>query len=72
MPLDHGSWKSSAMAEPQANLDDLRLLPKVSLHDHLDGGLRPATILEIADAEAYFTGGVSDPRSTDYVEGRFG
>jgi adenosine deaminase len=23
-------------------------LPKVSLHDHLDGGLRPATILEIA------------------------
>ena len=26
-----------------------RKLPKVSLHDHLDGGLRPATILEIAD-----------------------
>jgi len=26
-------------------------LPKVSLHDHLDGGLRPQTILEIADAE---------------------
>ena len=51
MPLDHGSWKSSAMAEPQAILDDLRSLPKVSLHDHLDGGLRPATILEIADAE---------------------
>ncbi|AXH35320.1 adenosine deaminase [Humibacter sp. BT305] len=24
-------------------------LPKVSLHDHLDGGLRPATIIEIAD-----------------------
>src|ERR1700712_1220835 len=23
-------------------------LPKISLHDHLDGGLRPATILEIA------------------------
>jgi len=39
------------MAEPQAILDDLRSLPKVSLHDHLDGGLRPATILEIADAE---------------------
>lgn len=26
-----------------------RNLPKVSLHDHLDGGLRPATMLEIAD-----------------------
>ncbi|WP_138443258.1 adenosine deaminase [Sinomonas susongensis] len=27
---------------------DLRSLPKVSLHDHLDGGLRPATIIELA------------------------
>ncbi|PZE75102.1 adenosine deaminase [Curtobacterium sp. MCBD17_019] len=25
-------------------------LPKVSLHDHLDGGLRPTTIVELADA----------------------
>lgn len=24
-------------------------LPKVSLHDHLDGGLRPSTIIELAD-----------------------
>ncbi|WP_434993058.1 adenosine deaminase [Arthrobacter sp. Ld5] len=29
---------------------DIRTLPKVSLHDHLDGGLRPATILELAAA----------------------
>jgi len=29
---------------------DLRNLPKVSLHDHLDGGLRPATIIELAAA----------------------
>ncbi|WP_417562127.1 adenosine deaminase [Microbacterium sp.] len=28
----------------------VRGLPKVSLHDHLDGGLRPATIIELADA----------------------
>lgn len=28
----------------------IRALPKVSLHDHLDGGLRPDTILELADA----------------------
>jgi adenosine deaminase len=27
---------------------DIRTLPKVSLHDHLDGGLRPATILDLA------------------------
>ncbi|GAA5196513.1 adenosine deaminase [Arthrobacter gyeryongensis] len=29
---------------------DLKSLPKVSLHDHLDGGLRPATIIELAEA----------------------
>ena len=31
------------------DLDLLRAAPKVSLHDHLDGGLRPATVLELAD-----------------------
>lgn len=28
---------------------DLKSLPKVSLHDHLDGGLRPSTIIELAN-----------------------
>src|SRR4051812_16978694 len=28
----------------------IRSLPKVSLHDHLDGGVRPATIIELGDA----------------------
>ncbi len=28
---------------------DITALPKVSLHDHLDGGLRPQTIVELAD-----------------------
>lgn len=30
---------------------DLLAAPKVLLHDHLDGGLRPSTVLELADAE---------------------
>ncbi len=32
------------------DLETARILPKVLLHDHLDGGLRPSTMLEIADA----------------------
>ena len=36
-------------ADPAADVDiDIRSLPKVSLHDHLDGGLRPGTIIELA------------------------
>lgn len=31
----------------------IRAAPKVLLHDHLDGGLRPATVLELADAIGY-------------------
>ncbi|MGQ0573671.1 MAG: adenosine deaminase [Pseudonocardia sp.] len=31
----------------------IRDAPKVLLHDHLDGGLRPATVLELADAAGY-------------------
>ncbi|MDO8144349.1 MULTISPECIES: adenosine deaminase [unclassified Isoptericola] len=34
----------------QALLDAIGDLPKVLLHDHLDGGLRPQTVLELADA----------------------
>ncbi|MGN7190885.1 MULTISPECIES: adenosine deaminase [unclassified Curtobacterium] len=42
-----------------AVIDDL---PKVSLHDHLDGGLRPATIVELAD-EAGVTLPTTDPEA---------
>ncbi len=28
--------------------DEIRTLPKIVLHDHLDGGLRPATLIELA------------------------
>jgi adenosine deaminase len=36
-----------------AGLDAIRRAPKVVLHDHLDGGLRPATIVELADEHGY-------------------
>ncbi len=36
-------------------LDSVRDAPKVLLHDHLDGGLRPATLVELADAAGYDT-----------------
>src|SRR5690348_16098761 len=36
-----------ALIAPPA-LDEIRRAPKVVLHDHLDGGLRPATIVELA------------------------
>jgi adenosine deaminase len=35
---------------PAPTYDEIRRAPKVLLHDHLDGGLRPATIVELADA----------------------
>ncbi len=31
----------------------IRQAPKVVLHDHLDGGLRPATVIELARAQGY-------------------
>jgi adenosine deaminase len=34
-------------------IDSIRDAPKVLLHDHLDGGLRPATVIELADAAGY-------------------
>ncbi|MEU5989021.1 adenosine deaminase [Spirillospora sp. NPDC047418] len=34
-------------------LEDIRRAPKVLLHDHLDGGVRPATIVELAQESGY-------------------
>jgi adenosine deaminase len=34
-------------------VETIRDAPKVLLHDHLDGGLRPATVIELADAVGY-------------------
>jgi adenosine deaminase len=34
-------------------LEDIRRAPKVLLHDHLDGGVRPATIIDLARETGY-------------------
>jgi adenosine deaminase len=44
-----------------AGLDAIRRAPKVVLHDHLDGGLRPATIVELADEHGYGGLPTTDP-----------
>jgi adenosine deaminase len=43
------------------NLENVRRAPKVLLHDHLDGGLRPATVLELADEFGYRDLPAGDP-----------
>jgi adenosine deaminase len=39
--------------------------PKVLLHDHLDGGLRPQTVLELAEEHGYRDVPAADPESLD-------
>jgi adenosine deaminase len=41
--------------DERPTLDQIRRAPKVLLHDHLDGGVRPATVVELA-AESGYTG----------------
>jgi adenosine deaminase len=43
--------------------ETLRRAPKVLLHDHLDGGLRPLTVLELADEFGYRGLPASDPET---------
>ena len=40
-------------AEPTRSLELVRRLPKVSLHDHLDGGMRAGTVVELARDAGY-------------------
>ncbi len=46
-------------------LDQIRRVPKVLLHDHLDGGLRPATIVELAAEHGYRNLPTSEPVELD-------
>jgi adenosine deaminase len=40
-------------ARPKLDHDVIQRAPKVLLHDHLDGGLRPATVIELAREAGY-------------------
>jgi len=42
-------------------LDQIRAVPKVLLHDHLDGGLRPSTVIELAQEFGYDALPTRDP-----------
>lgn len=41
--------------------ETIRTAPKVLLHDHLDGGLRPATVIELAEETGYSSLPSDDP-----------
>jgi adenosine deaminase len=43
------------------DLETIRRAPKVLLHDHLDGGLRPRTVIELAAATGYRGLPTTDP-----------
>jgi adenosine deaminase len=47
--------------EELIRLVDIRQLPKVLLHEHLDGGLRPATVIELAAEFGYPNLPTADP-----------
>lgn len=49
----------SPVREP--SLEEIRRAPKVLLHDHLDGGLRPATVVELAARTGYDALPTTDP-----------
>jgi adenosine deaminase len=65
------------------SVDQIRRAPKVLLHDHLDGGLRPRTVVELAQEQGYgdlptydvdelaawFTAGASRKSLELYLEG---
>ena len=42
-------------------VDEIRRAPKVLLHDHLDGGLRPQTVIELAEETGYPDLPTTDP-----------
>ena len=77
------SRKKDTVASEDFRIGRTRIadLPKVSLHDHLDGGLRPQTVLELADEvgldlpaadakslEAWFSDHIDGGSLEDYLD----
>jgi adenosine deaminase len=55
--------------EKTPTIDQINRLPKALLHDHLDGGLRPETIIEIAQQIGYKKLPTDDPKQlADWFE----
>jgi adenosine deaminase len=53
LPADQFAARPTARPTAVVVSDVVARAPKVLLHDHLDGGLRPATVLEIAGETGY-------------------
>ena len=51
--MSTGSDATTEAPSPVPDEDQIRRAPKVLLHDHLDGGLRPQTVIELADQYGY-------------------
>ncbi len=49
------------MQGPLPTADQIAAAPKVLLHDHLDGGLRPETVIELAEETGYGDLPTTDP-----------
>jgi adenosine deaminase len=47
--------------------EQIRAMPKVLLHDHLDGGLRPATVIDLAEDVGYADLPTRDPEELTAV-----
>src|ERR1700752_5384829 len=61
MPGGRVGLGSRLPGRPLLELETIREAPKALLHDHLDGGLRPETVLELAAEVGYAGLPTSDP-----------
>src|SRR5712691_13503410 len=53
------------VTKERPSFEEIRRAPKVLLHDHLDGGVRAATIVELADETGYADLPTHDPRDLE-------
>jgi len=56
-----GTTVEAGRPDLRPTVEQVRQLPKVLLHDHLDGGLRPQTVIDLASEYGYGRLPTSDP-----------